>query len=347
MNCRSAKGVPWSTSPSEEDVLVPIRLHIDHETHKIRETFLWNVNEATVSTRIFAQIMCDDLDLPPACIPLISQSIDDQVAENAPFAGYYHTDRRVLIKLDILVGSELLTDQFEWEIRPENVPEHFAAGMCQDLGLGGEYEAKIAHAIREQVCQALRAEDKQITIPAIPRTYSQVFRIEDLDVWGPNLTLLDEDQLLARERADDREARRRRRARGPQAAPYIVPEKIEDKAVRGLKKAPILMPVTSYDPYESSFATDAPKIKIVSKAPTTPVEDRGKFTPEIAAYLKKWLRDLFQNDYKKAFPQVTIEDRAELSRTTGLNYAQVNGWVMNRKTNHRTGHLEAFLNSSA
>ena len=58
--------------------------------------------------------------------------------------------------VQILVGREQLLDQFEWEIRPDNVPEIFAAAMCADLSLGGEFPSRIAHAIREQIIQALR-----------------------------------------------------------------------------------------------------------------------------------------------------------------------------------------------
>ncbi len=112
--------------------------------------------------------MCDDLDLPSACASLIAAAMDEQITECAPFAEFYPIDRRVLIKLEVamwtsmsltsqlLVGKELLTDQFEWEICKDNSPEQFAEIMCADLGLGGEYEVRIAHAIREQVVQALR-----------------------------------------------------------------------------------------------------------------------------------------------------------------------------------------------
>ena len=48
----------------------------------------------------------------------------------------------------------------------------------------------------------MQAEEKQMIIPATPRTYSQVFRTEDPDPWGPSLIALTEDELAARERAD-------------------------------------------------------------------------------------------------------------------------------------------------
>lgn len=44
-------------------------------------------------------------------------------------------------KLDIIVGSMRLEDQFEWDLESLNAsPERFAEIYCQDLGLGGEFK---------------------------------------------------------------------------------------------------------------------------------------------------------------------------------------------------------------
>lgn len=44
-------------------------------------------------------------------------------------------------KLDIIVGSIKLDDQFEWDLENEAVtPEEFAEVYVQDLGLGGEFK---------------------------------------------------------------------------------------------------------------------------------------------------------------------------------------------------------------
>ena len=50
-------------------------------------------------------------------------------------------DVRVLIKLDITVGTKSLVDQFEWDIYcKDNQPEIFAQIMVQELGLSKEFE---------------------------------------------------------------------------------------------------------------------------------------------------------------------------------------------------------------
>lgn len=50
-------------------------------------------------------------------------------------------DMRIVIKLDIIVGSMKLDDQFEWDLDNEIVaPERFAETYCMELGLGGEFK---------------------------------------------------------------------------------------------------------------------------------------------------------------------------------------------------------------
>lgn len=46
---------------------------------------------------------------------------------------------RILIKLDIMVGTQNLSDTFEWDLNSTVPPEEFAASYCRDLGLSGEF----------------------------------------------------------------------------------------------------------------------------------------------------------------------------------------------------------------
>uniref|UniRef100_A0A0K8R858 Putative swi-snf chromatin remodeling complex snf5 subunit n=1 Tax=Ixodes ricinus TaxID=34613 RepID=A0A0K8R858_IXORI len=52
---------------AQPEVLVPIRLDMEIEGHKLRDTFTWNKNESQITPEQFAEILCDDLDLPPVC----------------------------------------------------------------------------------------------------------------------------------------------------------------------------------------------------------------------------------------------------------------------------------------
>ncbi|KAI8371226.1 hypothetical protein EDC96DRAFT_501887 [Choanephora cucurbitarum] len=173
----------------KEELLVPIRLDIDQDGYRVRDTFTWNLNESLISPEQFAEITCDDLRLPvPVFGPLIAASIKEQiqdfdlnmssmvVQDESKVDAYeefmrskkqkiQHTEEeeetisksssielRTIIKLDIIVGNRILNDQFEWDITcKHNSPEAFAEKMVSDLGLGGEFKTAIAHSIREQV----------------------------------------------------------------------------------------------------------------------------------------------------------------------------------------------------
>ncbi|KAE8230509.1 hypothetical protein CF326_g4493 [Tilletia indica] len=67
---------------SEDEWLVPIRLEIDHDQYKLRETFTWNANDQQLSVNAFAANLCEDYGLPSETfIALISDSMEAQLAE--------------------------------------------------------------------------------------------------------------------------------------------------------------------------------------------------------------------------------------------------------------------------
>jgi SWI/SNF-related matrix-associated actin-dependent regulator of chromatin subfamily B member 1 len=136
------------------ECLVPIRIDIELEGQKLRDTFTWNKNETLITPEIFAEILCDDMDLNPSVfIPAISSSIRQQV-EQYPSDNIIedNTDQRVIIRLNIHVGNVSLNDQFEWDMsEPENSPEEFSKRLAAELGLGGEFVTSIAYSIRSQL----------------------------------------------------------------------------------------------------------------------------------------------------------------------------------------------------
>ncbi|RUS24612.1 hypothetical protein BC938DRAFT_473326 [Jimgerdemannia flammicorona] len=155
---------------NKEDTLVPIRLEIDGEGYKLRDTFTWNLNETTVTPDHFAEVLCDDLKLPiHSFVQPIAKAIREQVQDfytHAPSRSDETTEGavdeiavataaewatvdpkkrneelRILIKLDITVGNRSLIDQFEWDINcAKNDPEQFAEILATELGLGGEFK---------------------------------------------------------------------------------------------------------------------------------------------------------------------------------------------------------------
>ncbi|KAJ2986137.1 hypothetical protein NUW54_g9891 [Trametes sanguinea] len=44
--------------------LIPIRVEFETDTHRIRDCFMWNLNESLITPESFARIFCADLDLP-------------------------------------------------------------------------------------------------------------------------------------------------------------------------------------------------------------------------------------------------------------------------------------------
>ncbi|CAJ0765043.1 22783_t:CDS:2 [Entrophospora sp. SA101] len=71
----------------QRDVLIPIRLDVDLDNYRLRDSFTWNLNEKLITPEHFAGIMCDDLDLPVhEFVPIIAESIRTQIQEHEPFA---------------------------------------------------------------------------------------------------------------------------------------------------------------------------------------------------------------------------------------------------------------------
>ncbi|KAI8804743.1 hypothetical protein BJ742DRAFT_823091 [Cladochytrium replicatum] len=159
------------------ETLVPIRLDIEFENVKLRDTFTWNMNDEHINPTAFAEQLCDDLQISPALTPLFVQaitlSIREQVEDyknNSPLAVHLPPffgsrgndgvdenvqdgpDLRVAIKLDITIGNFYLLDAFEWDLNcKRNNPESFAEKMADELGLPSEFRSAIAHSIREQL----------------------------------------------------------------------------------------------------------------------------------------------------------------------------------------------------
>ncbi|KAJ1669625.1 SWI/SNF chromatin-remodeling complex subunit, partial [Coemansia sp. RSA 25] len=72
------------------EVLVPIRIDIDADGHRLRDAFTWDLNNALVPPQRFALGLCLDLALPPdAFVPLIVQAIDEQLDD---FRHYGHAE---------------------------------------------------------------------------------------------------------------------------------------------------------------------------------------------------------------------------------------------------------------
>lgn len=77
--------LPWSERPAAmSETLVPIRLDIEHDPYKLRDTFMWNAVEDEASLDLFAASICEDLGVPSKVFTeLIKTAVQTQVNEFA------------------------------------------------------------------------------------------------------------------------------------------------------------------------------------------------------------------------------------------------------------------------
>ncbi|CDQ79065.1 unnamed protein product [Oncorhynchus mykiss] len=172
--------------------------------------------EKLMTPEMFAEILCDDLDLNPlAFVPAIASAIRQQI-ESYPTDSILdeQTDQRVIIKLNIHVGNISLVDQFEWDMSErENSPETFALMLCSELGLGGEFVTTIAYSIRGQLSwhQRTYAFRADFSENPLPKVEIAIRNTGDVDTWCPLLETLTDAEMEKKIRDQDRNTRRMRR----------------------------------------------------------------------------------------------------------------------------------------
>ncbi|XP_045503468.1 SWI/SNF-related matrix-associated actin-dependent regulator of chromatin subfamily B member 1-A isoform X1 [Colias croceus] len=198
---------------SQKQILVPIRLDMEIEGQKLRDTFTWNKNESIITPEQFAEVLCDDLELNTSTfIPAIASSIKQQIEafpSEPPAILEEATDQRVIIKLNIHVGNTSLVDTVEWDMsEKENNPEQFAMKLCAELGLGGEFVTGIAYSVRGQLGWHQRTYGFSEALPTIETPYRQP---SEAEIWAPHLETLTNAEMEKKIRDQDRNTRRMRR----------------------------------------------------------------------------------------------------------------------------------------
>jgi chromatin structure-remodeling complex subunit SFH1 len=212
----------------EKALLVPIRIELDTDTHRIRDSFTWNTHENFVTPDIFSRIFCLDLDIPfePYGLQiahLIKQQLDEhsgvaEVSLLAPEqeAAGQEADLRVILNLDVQMGTLHLIDRVEWDLTSPLTPEAFAAQMCADLGLGGEAVMLVAHAVHEEL---LRLKKDCIELGLVggagdgtskgPKKLESIWRDwNEAKAFVPHLEILSPEDIDALEFEKEKNARR-------------------------------------------------------------------------------------------------------------------------------------------
>ena len=70
--------------------LIPIRVEFETDSHRIRDCFVWNLNEELITPEVFARTFCTDLDLrQEPYAEIVANQIRAQLEEHEGVASMY------------------------------------------------------------------------------------------------------------------------------------------------------------------------------------------------------------------------------------------------------------------
>ncbi|GAA5948089.1 hypothetical protein JCM3765_007104 [Sporobolomyces pararoseus] len=219
--------------------LIPIQLDLDYRTFKIRDSFLWNIHEKFITPEMFSKTFCQDLELGFQEQQEVSKQIQEQIEEQIAIAEIGFTsleeeslliekDLRVIINLDVQIGTLHLKDRIEWDLTCSLItPELFSQTLIQDLSLPTSAGPIISTALHEELFRLKKsclemglvgADDWQLRRKGCKPLEGIWREWQEAQTFGPRvdrLTLDELDKLEAERERASRRAKRERLAGGP------------------------------------------------------------------------------------------------------------------------------------
>ncbi len=250
----------------QREELVPVRLDIELDKLRLRDTFTWNLHEKLVSQDKFIEFLIEDLKIPNEHVQEVARQVrvemqdqiqnyyphviveDGPLETGRPYSDHKDDEMRILIKINITIGRITLVDQFEWDINnPLNSPEEFARQMAIDNALSGEFTTAIAHSIREQSQLYTKSlwltnhcfdgrlvEDPDLKDGLLPNIHS-VFRPSQTQAtWTPYMYEMSEAELERIETSMMREHRAQKRQLNRRGGPALPDLKDRPRTIRSL-----------------------------------------------------------------------------------------------------------------
>ena len=251
----------------QHEELVPVRLDIELDKLRLRDTFTWNLHEKLVSQDMFADYLLEDLKVPPEAMHEVGRQVKQEMHEqihtfyphiivedgpleaSRPYSEHKDDEMRILIKLNITIGRITMIDQFEWDINnPLNSPEEFARQMAWENALSGEFTTAIAHSIREQSQLYTKSlyltnhcfdgrpvEDPDLKDGFLPAPIHSAFRPPQAQKdWTPYMYEMSEAEFERTETSMMREHRAQKRQLNRRGGPALPDLKDRQRTVRSL-----------------------------------------------------------------------------------------------------------------